>query len=268
MTVGAAGERPHEWTSRWRDLCLLGAVVVALACLIPPISSTARRFEYGEALQFSLLAIVLPALVAIGAPWRRLGLARAGEPDPPRPVDRVADRRLRHRELPWSLAFIALDLAAVVAWHVPRAVADVSEHGWLIPLEGATLLAVGLGLWLELVNSPPLVPRSGYLRRAVLAAFAMWTFWILAYILGLSNHAFYPNFSHAPGGLSAAADQQIASAVLWFVAAASFVPVIFWNAMMWLRTDQDPDAELLALERAERRRGTPPLSGQDGATGP
>ena len=269
MNAGAAGEPPHGLHARWRDLCLLGAVVVALACLIPPLSSTARRFEYGEALQFSLLAIVLPVLVAIGAPWRRLGLARAGEPDPPRLVDRVADRRLRHQELPWSLAFIALDLAAVVAWHAPRAVADVSEHGWLIPLEAATLLAVGLGLWLELVNSPPLVPRSGYLRRAVLAAFAMWTFWILAYILGLANHAFYPNFPHAPGGLSAAADQQIASAVLWFVAAASFVPVIFWNAMMWLRTDQDPDAELLALERAERRRGTPPLSGrQDGPTGP
>jgi hypothetical protein len=55
--------------------------------------------------------------------------------------------------------------------------------------------------------------------------------------------------------------------VLWFVAAASFVPIIFWNAMMWLRTDEDPDAELLALERAERRRGTPPLTGrQDGGT--
>ena len=49
------------------------------------------------------------------------------------------------------------------------------------------------------------------------------------------------------GGLSAAADQQIASAVLWFVAAAAFVPVIFWNALMWLKTDEDPDTELLAL---------------------
>jgi cytochrome c oxidase assembly factor CtaG len=269
MTAGAAGERPHELTSRWRGLCLLSAAIAALTCVIPPLSSTAARFEYGEALQFSLLAIVLPVLVAVGAPWRHLRLARASELDPPRLADRVADRRLRHRELPWSLAFIALDLAAVVAWHAPRAVADLSEHGWLIPLEGATLLAVGLGLWLELVNSPPLMPRSGYLRRAVLAAFAMWTFWILAYILGLSNHSFYPNFAHAPGGLSAAADQQIASAVLWFVAAVSFVPVIFWNAMMWLRTDEDPDAELLALERAERRRGTPPLSGRhDGTASP
>lgn len=265
MTSGAAGERPHDLTAPWRGWCLLAAAVVVLACLVPPLSGTARRFQYGEALQFSLLALVLPVLVAIGAPWRHLGLARASEVDPPLLADRVADRRLRHRELSRSLAFIAADLGAVVAWHAPRAVADVSAHGWLIPLEGVTLLAFGLGLWLELVPSAPLVPRSSYLRRAVLSALAMWTFWILAYVLGLSNHAFYPNFAHAPGGLSAAADQQVASAVLWFVAAASFVPVIFWNAMMWLRTDEDPDAELLALERAERRRGMPPLTGhQDG----
>ena len=54
------------------------------------------------------------------------------------------------------------------------------------------------------------------------------------------------------------------SAVLWFVAAASFVPVIFWNAVEWLRTEDDPDTELLALMRAERRRGPPPLAGGDG----
>jgi cytochrome c oxidase assembly factor CtaG len=268
MTDGAAGERPHELTAPWRRWCLLGAVVVALACLVPPLSGTARRFEYGEALQFSLLALVVPVLVAIGAPWRRLGLAGSGDSGPPRLADRVADRRLRNRELPWSLAFIAADLAAVVAWHAPKAVAGVAEHGWLIPLQGLSLLVFGLGLWLELVASPPLVPRSGYLRRAVLAAFAMWTFWILAYVLGLSNHAFYGNFAHVPGGLSAAADQQVATAVLWFVAAASFVPLIFWNAMMWLRTDADPDAELLALARADRRRGTQPLTGSQDSGAP
>ena len=126
-----------------------------------------------------------------------------------------------------------LDLAAVVAWHAPT----VGRR------RGPTRLAraarrrdacslFGLGLWLELVDSPPLAPRSGYLRRAVLAAFAMWAFWILAYVLGLSNHDFYPQLrTTCRGASSAAADQQIASAVLWFVAAASFVPVIFWNAL-------------------------------------
>ena len=58
----------------------------------------------------------------------------------------------------------------------------------------------------------------------------MWAFWILAYVLGLSDHDFYANFVDMRGNPSAAADQQVAAAVLWFVAALSFVPVIFWNA--------------------------------------
>jgi len=265
MNGGAATVRPREHAARWRLLCLIGAVVVVLMALVPPLSRLARDSEYGAAIQFSLLAIVLPALVTVGAPWRLLGLAGQGSPAmPPRVVDRVADHRRRHRELAWSLAFIAADLCVVVAWHAPGAVAAVAQHGWLVSLEGTSLLVLGLGLWLELATSPPLVPRSGYLRRAVLAAFVMWAFWILAYVVGLSNHDFYRNFHHAGGGLSAAADQQIASAVLWFFAAVAFVPVIFWNALQWLKTDEDPDTELLALARAERRRRMPPASGGRG----
>ena len=265
MTGGAAGERPHELTARWRGWCLLGAAVVALACLVPPLSGTASRFEYGEALQFSLLAIAVPALVALGAPWRSLGLARAAEGGTPHLADRVADRRLRHRELAWSLVFIALDLGAVVAWHVPGAVDRRFRARLADPAGGRgpagvrprplartravapTGTPVGLpaqgcpGCIRHVdVLDPCLRPGTVQSRRST----------------GISYHV--------PGGLSAAADQQIASAVLWFVAAASFVPVIFWNAMMWLRTDEDPDAELLALERADRRRGTPPLTGRPG----
>ena len=265
MNSGAATVRPHEQASSWRVWCLIGAIAVVLVALVPPLSRLARDSEYGAAIQFSLLAIVLPALVTVGAPWRLLGLAAHGSPGSPPPiVDRMADHRRRHRELPWSLAFIGVDLCVVVAWHAPRAVAAVAQHGWLVPLEGATLLVFGVGLWLELVTSPPLVPRSGYLRRAALAAFVMWAFWILAYVVGLSNHDFYRNFHHVGGGLSAAADQQIASAVLWFFAAAAFVPLIFWNALLWLKTDEDPDTELLALTRAERRRGMPPAGGHGG----
>ena len=145
--------RPREHAARWRLLCLVSAVVVLFLLLVPPLSRLARDSEYGAAIQFSLLAIVVPALVTVGAPWRLLGLAGNGSPDTsPRIVDRVADHRRRHRELPWSLAFIAADLCVVVAWHVPGAVAAVAQHRWLVPLEGAILLAFGLGLWLELTT--------------------------------------------------------------------------------------------------------------------
>jgi cytochrome c oxidase assembly factor CtaG len=268
MTTGAATGRPHDRAGPWRRFCLVAAVVVLLVALAPPLSTVARRADYAAALQFSLLAIVVPALVAIGAPWRLVRLSRR-QPvgGAVGPVDRLADRRRRHPELVRSLAFIAADLVAVVAWHAPAAVGSVARRGWPALLEALTLLVFGVGLWLELVRSPPLSPRSGHLRRAVLAAVVMWVFWVLAYIMGLSNRSFYPNFHHVPGGLSAAADQQIASALSWFVAAVAFVPVIFWNAVMWLKTEDDPDTELIALIRADRRRGTPPIS-QDGGARP
>jgi cytochrome c oxidase assembly factor CtaG len=86
-------------------------------------------------------------------------------------------------------------------------------------------------------------------------------------VSGLSEHGFYRNFHHAAGGLSSAADQQVASAVLWLAATVAFVPLVFWNAMQWLKTE-DPDTELQALARDERRRGTPPLTGRMGGGAP
>ena len=262
MSDGASEGRPPTLSSTLRRACLAGALVAFVVALVPPLSGAARRIEYAQAFQFSLLAVVVPALATAGAPWRQLRLACHGTADHPfRGFDLLAQGRRRHRELSRTLGFIAVDVAAIIAWHTPVAVASVARHVWLGPIEAVTLLVFGVGLWLELVQSPPLTPRSGHLRRAVLGALVMWALWILAYVTGMSNHDFYPNFHHAAGDLSAAADQQIASAVLWLVSAVTFVPVIFWNALMWLKTEDDPDAELIGLLRAERRRGTPPLAG-------
>ncbi len=258
MTSGAATGRPPQRAPRWRQGCLGLAALVAVCALLPPVATEARRLVFVSAIQFSLLAFALPALVALGAPWGALHLARHAPDDDLRAVDRVAARRLRHRELVWSLIPIACDVAIVVAWRIPTVVAASVRHGWVAPLEAVSLVVFGLSLWLELVVSPPLLPRSGYLRRAVLAGLVMWAFWILAYWSGLSTHDVYRTFTHTAGGLSAAADQQIASVVLWFAAAVALIPVVFWNALHWLQTE-DPDLELLALARQERRRGIPPV---------
>jgi len=258
VSGGAASLRPRVPSGRLRAWSLASAVVVCLAVLVPPLATWSRHSEYAATLQFSVLAIVVPALVAMGAPWRRLRLAvrrGAGEPGvAARLVDRLADRRLRHPELIRTLGCIAVDLVAVVVWRTPGAVGAVARHGWLAPVEAMSLLVLGMALWCELVESPPLAPRSGPLRRAVFAAVVMWVFWIDAYVVGLSNADWYTNFHHAAGrGLSAAADQQIAAALLWFLAAVMFVPLIFWNAFRWIRSEEDPDTELYRLTKAERR---------------
>ncbi len=80
---------------------------------------------------------------------------------------------------------------------------------------------------------------------------------MLAYLVAMSNGDWYRAYHHAAGsGLSLAMDQQIAAGVMWGMAGACFIPLIFWNLLQWLRSEEDPDEELHRLVREERRRGS------------
>ena len=136
------------------------------------------------------------------------------------------------------------------------AVDALARHRWLVLVEAATLVAVGVGLWLELVESPPLVPRLPRPGRVALAAVSMWTVWILAYLVGLSHASWYPAYPHHAGtGFSLSADQQLTTGMMWFVSACAFIPVVYWNLIRWLQSEEDPDDELHHLMRQERIRG-------------
>ncbi len=229
-----------------RRAALLVSVLLLLVAVLPPLATGARRYDFAEAIQFSLLAIAVPALGAVGDRWARS--TRAGA---------LAAARLRHPETVRSLAFLALWVCAVVAWRTPPAVDALGRHGWLVAVEAVTLVSTGLGLWLELVESPPLTPRSTRPVRVLLAALAMWAVWIAAYAMGLSRAEVYRGFQHLPGGLSVGADQAVATATLWFAALCAFVPVVFFNLLRWLHTEEQPDEELRKLLREEGRRGVP-----------
>jgi cytochrome c oxidase assembly factor CtaG len=251
-----AGVRP--------TLALLGAVLL-VAVLVPPLSTEARRSVAFEALQFALLAVAVPALLTVGAPWRRLGpgSGTAGVddgngrtvPGPLGLVDRAATARGRHREPVRSLVYLAFDAAVIVAWRLPPSVDAVARHGWLSVAEALLLVGAGIGLWLELIASPPFVPRRGRPQRIAMAAVAMWTIWVAAYLVGLSHSSVYRAYAHVPGhGLSVSADQAVATGIMWFVSLCAFVPVIFSNLGTWLRSDEDPDDALFRLIRDGRRR--------------
>jgi cytochrome c oxidase assembly factor CtaG len=132
-------------------------------------------------------------------------------------------------------------MAAVVAWRVPASVDALARHGWLSVIEAVTLIGPGIGLWLELVGSPPFTPRLARPARIAVAAVAMWTIWVTAYLVGLSHASVYRAYGHGPGDLSVSADQAVATGVLWFTSLCAFLPVIFSNFMAWLRSDEDSD---------------------------
>ena len=120
------------------------------------------------------------------------------------------------------------------------AVNAIERHPWLLTAEAVSLVLTGGLLWLELVQ-PQTAPssRSRPLRAAVAAAVAMWTVWTIAYLVGFSTASWYTAFHHVAGHWpSLAADQQFSTAVLWLVATVAFMPVVFWNVLEWLRSDE------------------------------
>jgi cytochrome c oxidase assembly factor CtaG len=226
--------------------------VVAVALVVaPPLATIARRYDWAEALQFMVLALVAPGLFVLGAIWPWIGLGR--------PMAGLAEHRRRHPEWLRSALLVAPALACFVVWRTPAAVNNVHAGGWFLAAEAASLIVAGTVLWLECVPSPPLEPRGTGPVRIGICAVSMWTIWLLAYVVAMSTGDWYRAYRHPAGhGLSRALDQQVTAGVMWFLAAACFLPVIFWTLMRWLRGEEDADHEMYRLVREERRRSLPP----------
>jgi cytochrome c oxidase assembly factor CtaG len=239
--------------ARVRPWLAVAAVVLIAGMLLPPLWSYAREYEFVESLQFAVFAVAAPALLMLGAPWRFLGLSRRpgrDSADPPGLADRLA--RSRGTGAGRAIVVLAAFIVLAIAWRLPATVNALARDPGVAVAEMVTLIAGGSGVWLELVESPPLLPRLSRPQRAAMAAVAMWTIWVLAYIMGMSKVAWFAAYSHAAGdGLSTAADQQLAVGILWAVPALCFAPVVYGVLMTWLRDSQDPDEELRSAGDAD-----------------
>jgi cytochrome c oxidase assembly factor CtaG len=236
-------------------LSVLG-LIAGVVVVVPPLAGSAHRYDWAEALQFMVLALVAPGLVVAGAPWDLLGLGRVAE--------KLAAARRRHHERARTVAVAAPALACMVAWRTPAAVNALKAGGWLLALEVVSLGIAGAALWLECISSGALVPRGPRPQRIAVAAVSMWTFWVLAYLLAMSGAGWYRSYLHVPGhGISLAIDQQAASGLMWVLATACFAPLIFWHLVQWLRAEEDADHELRRVVREERRRALSPARPAD-----
>jgi cytochrome c oxidase assembly factor CtaG len=237
--------------SRRKTWLAVAAAVLVLLSLIPPAGIYARRYVFAESLQFTVFATVVPALLVLSAPWRLLFPRRFSGPraDGGGRAGRTARPRDDSGFLRGAVVLLAF-IAVVIAWRLPVTVDALATQPGLAVAEMVTLVAAGGALWLELVESPPLLPRLPRPLRAAFAALAMWTIWILAYILGFSHVAWFPAYVH-PGALSPVSDQEIATGIMWAVPALCFFPVVYVTVLTWLRDSEDPDEALRAIVQAQ-----------------
>jgi cytochrome c oxidase assembly factor CtaG len=237
----------------WRAAALGGAVLCAAVAFIPPIWDAASRYEFVETVQFAIFAFALPALLVVGGgPWRLWG---AQEGRLWRRLEQLESGRQRHPDFWRAGVFAVLDVTLIVLWRIPPWMDALARDRWLVAPEALSLVAAGLGLWLELVACPPLTPRLAKPWGAALAAACMWTTWIMAYVVGFAHVPWYRAFPHAHSLLGVAMDQEVATAVVWLAAAFVFVPVVFVVVIGWLASEGDLDAELRSVVRAARRTG-------------
>jgi hypothetical protein len=235
MTADVTGSLLANAVRRW--LTPLGAVV-AVVFLVPPVGTDARQYAWMQALQYVVFGVVAPMLAVLG-----LQAARQVR----------ADRHAVAAALSRLLPFMALALV----WRLPPVLHALVREPLLAVAELVTLFAVGAGIWLELVGPRA---RTGALprpMRAALAAFATWTIWAVAYVTAMSSGPMIPV---AHGGLSSAADRQLAAGILWGMPAVCLAPIVYGVIMAWLGEREDPDAEL--------RAGGPALTGLAGPPRP
>lgn len=200
----------------------IAAVILITDTLLPPAAGFARQYAFAQALQFVIFAVAGPALLVLAVPWPARPARQPGAPHPGRPAARAAIR---------LIAFVAV----AVTWRLPITVNALVRDPALIAAETITLLVVGTGAWAELAGARGAPGQLSPPARAVMAAAAMWTLWVLAYLTGMPGTAWFAAYRHGPpGGLSAAADQQIAAAIMWVVAAGCFLPVLFVTVIAWL----------------------------------
>lgn len=232
---------------RSRDAAGVSAVVATALVLCPPVVTGEARSSALEVVQYSVLGLLVPALIVVAEPARfskRLtALAK-----------RLSDARARHVAISRSALFLALEMTLFIAWRVPVVVDAIVAHRGLVALEAVTLIPAGVAFWLELSPSAPLEPRfPAGPYRCILAAVAMWTNWTMAYLAGFSGK-WYPVYRHVGSNTSIATDQELATGLLWFAAIVVFAPKVFVDLHRWLTDDERPDAELRKLLREERRR--------------
>lgn len=219
----------------------VAAITLIASTLLPPAAGDARQYAFVQALQFVIFTIAGPALLVQASPWHARPPWLPGAGRPRRPAARAAVR-------------LAVFIATAIIWRLPATVNALARHPALALAEMITLLAAGTGIWTELAGPRPAPARLPRPARAAMAAAAMWTTWILAYLTGMSGTSWFAAYDHgAPGGLGAAADQQIAAAIMWAVPALCFLPVLYATVIAWLgggsgsAADQRPAAAASTL---------------------
>ncbi len=141
-------------------------------------------------------------------------------------------------------------------WHWPTlynlALSNAIVHDWC---EHLTFLFVSALFWTQVIPSPPLRPRVGYLGRMGCVGFAMAQNVALAILIAFAPVPLYA-YAHLVqgfGGFSALQDQQLGAGIMWTFGDVPFGVAISILLQRWLalQLDEDEHANKVVAQRPE-----------------
>jgi putative membrane protein len=238
-------------TLHWRIVAFYAALATIVAALDSPIDDLVDKLFWVHMVQHVMLMMVAAPLLVLAAPWlpiwkglplgtrRRLGSWYVHAPGW-RGVRRAA------RWLAAPLVAWILFNADLCAWHVPALYELTLHHQAVHELEHASFLMLGVVLWIQVRDSPPLHARLAASSGVLYVLTAATVAWALAVVLAFAPsplYSAYAQLASRPGGLSALADQHLAAGIMWGPGSVPYAIFVFMALYRWLASeDETPDA--------------------------
>ena len=232
-------------TGRW--VAFAGGWVILALSLVSPIDSYADVSFTVHMLQHLLLALVVPPLLALGAP---ITLAlRTLPPAGARALARALRSRVA-RLLGDPVVGWALFVGAPVVVHASR-VFDLAlgSLGWHA-LEHGVWVGAALVYWWPIVGVDPSPHPVGYGARLLSLLLAMPAMSFLALAIYTAEAPLYPTYASSPSpwGPQALGDQGNAAVLMWVAGNLVLVIAMLLVAASWKRHDDASQARLEARE--------------------
>ncbi len=259
----------YQWNSlSWRSAYFLGAIFTFLLAACAPIDSLSGRLFWVHMVQHLLLLVVMAPLIVASAPliplWLGLPawLRRIAKALVATRVGSVFYRIgywvghvLRHPAISCGLLIIG-----VWVWHWPSlydlALTNDAIHDWC---EHLSFMVVSMLFWTQVIPSPPLYPRMGYIGRMGCVGFAIFQNVVLAALLGFAPAVLYAPYAHLVigGWLTALQDQQFGAGIMWTFGDVPFGIAFSVLMQRWLASQSDTDqnvTERSAVSAAQEQK--------------
>jgi cytochrome c oxidase assembly factor CtaG len=253
-----AGSGGYQWNSwLWRGAYFLGAILFILLGDSAPVDILSGRLFWVHMVQHLFLLVIIAPLLVAAAPLQPFWL---GLPRWARRLVRAsawlkagsALSRVGHWLRRPAVSCILL-IAGIWVWHWPAlydlALTNAAIHDWC---EHLTFLAVSILFWTQVIPSPPLRPRLGYVGQIVCLGVAIAQNIVLAVLLGFAQAPLYGPYVHlatAPGVFSALQDQQLGAGIMWTFGDLPFGIALATIVHRWLVSQSDDQAEVSVGEK-------------------